>query len=159
MNIIYRLNQDPDRPPQVTYAVLFLYALLVFQIALYLIQNIVFYITFSEQFELGTVGFDILVFALATWLMFVVARKIEDGKNWARWLLMIGFIFIVITSLCGIQILLEGDALRGISVLSQVIVTGMAVTLLFQPSSSRWFSSKKRVVSPADLNNDSEVAG
>jgi len=159
VNIIYRLNQDHDRPPQVTYAVLFLYALIAFQIALYLIQNIVFYITFPEQFEPGTVIFDILVFALATWLMFVVARKIEDGKNWARWLLLIGFIFIVTTSLCGIQILLEGDALRGISVLSQVIVTGMAVTLLFQPSSSRWFSSKKRVVSPADLNNDSEVAG
>ena len=157
MNIIYRLDQDPDRPTQVTYAVLLLYALLTLEIALFLIQNIVFYITYSEQIRLGSILFQLFFFALGTLLMFLVARKIADGKNWARWLLLIGFIFIVIASLCNIQMILNGDAIAGISILSQVFITGMAVTLLFQPSSSRWFSPKKRVIGRVDLSNDSEV--
>lgn len=138
MNFIYRLYQDPDRPVKVTHAVLLLYALLVLEIALFLIQSIVFYITHPEQFRLSSILFQSFVYAL----MFLVARKIAGGKNWARWLLLIGFIFIVITSLCTIQMILDGDAITGISVLSQVIITGMAVNLLFQSSSSRWFSSR-----------------
>lgn len=159
MNFIYRLDQDPDRPAQVTYAILLLYAFLALQISLHLIQIIDFYIAYPERFALGSVLFQTIVYAIGYVLMFLVARKIADGRNWARWLLLIGFGLSVVTIVCNVQIILGGDALNGISSLSQIIVTALAATLLFQKSSSTWFKTGRRDEGQVDASIKSDSEG
>ena len=78
--------------------------------------------------------------------MYVVARKIAEGKNWARWLLAIGFAFNIFRNIFSGPSFFSGDAILGIVTAVDLIVTALAVVLLFQQSSSAWFKSLAKPV-------------
>lgn len=144
MNFIYRFNQDPDRPVQVTYAVLLLYALLVLEIAHFLIQTVIFYISHQAEFTLGGVILGSLVYLTVYMLMFFVVRKIADGKNWARLLILIGFAANILINACRRPSFISGDAISGIVTAGILIGTALAIALLFQKSSNNWFNPKSK---------------
>lgn len=141
MNSIRFLKSDPDRPAQVTYAVYLLYAILAIVFFLHLLRTIVFLIVNPVEFSPGSFLFQFLLVTISYVLMFIVARKIADVRNWARWLLLIGFVLTMLNTVLNMPSLIFGNAIAGMMGLGEIIVTALAVALLFQRPSSIWFKT------------------
>lgn len=139
MNFIYRLNNNPGQPTQVTSAVVLLYALFTLSLLVYAVRVIVAVVSHSEQY--GYFVVDVIFNLLAYFLSFFVVRKISEGKNWARWLLLVMFCFVLLVSLIGSQMILAGDPIDAISIMGFLTVNIMAIALLFQRPSSIWFTT------------------
>lgn len=139
MNFIYRLNNNPAQPMQVTYAVLLLYALYTLSLLVYAVGVIVAMVSYSEQYDYIVV--DVIFNLFAYFLSFFVVRKISEGKNWARWFLLITFCLVLLASLIGSQMILAGNPIDAISTIGFLIVNIMAIALLFQRPSSIWFTT------------------
>lgn len=141
MSLFNSLKPDTDRPVQVTYAVFLLYAFLAISLLVYLGHSIVFFFLNTEEYSQPQFLFDLFVTAIAYMLMLFVTVKIANGKNWARWFLLIGFVLSLVITTIGLRELISRDAISGVISLSQVLVTAVAVALLFQRPSSAWFKS------------------
>ena len=93
-----------------------------------------------EEFSLGNYVFDLSLTVFGYFIMYFVTIKIAAERNWARWLLLVGFLLYLLGIICNMRVILSGDAISGIEILSQVLVTGLAAALLFQRPSSVWFT-------------------
>ena len=141
MNFIYRLNKNPAQPIQVTYAVLLLYAYFILSVLIYVVGTVVAIIGYSEQAPESYFVVDVVFNSLAYFLSFLIVRKISEGKNWARWFLLIAFCLVLLVSLIGSQTILTGNPIDAISAIGFLVVNIMAIALLFQRPSSIWFTT------------------
>ena len=152
MNIVNDLNRDPHRPVQVTYAVCLLYIFITISFLVNLVSVIVGLIVYQMQIYL--LAFGVLIFFLGSLMRFFVAMQIAKGKNWARWLLVIGRVPLFITFVFSMQNwLVSGDIASSILVFSELLVTALVVTLLFQRPSSTWFKTGE-CVETHDIENE-----
>jgi hypothetical protein len=138
MRFINRLYQEPDRPLAVTHAVLLLYALLAVSLLVYILQVLLILVLYTEERSLATLPINVLWNVVFYALNYYVVRKIAEGRNWARWLLLIGFGLILMSSLPSFT-RLANDFVGGVMVLVQLVGTAIALALLFQGRSSQWF--------------------
>lgn len=141
MSFISRLNRDPHRPVQVTYAVILLYGFLIFSLVLWFISTAV---NFSWSVEQDLSLLQLVLTAFYYFVLFILTSQIAAGKNWARWLLIVGSIFSLLNSI---------GVMPGLLVMIELIVLVLSVSLLFQPASSEWFKSEKSD-KEKDLDNE-----
>ena len=140
MNLINRLDHASGRPLPVTYAVYLLYAFLAIAVADFVVSQIVFFVSSPRPDALGDLSFNLAMNAVCYLLCFFVATRIAAGENWARWALVGGLVVITLICTLSLPTLLAGDVSRGIGALAQVLVTGVAVALLFQGPANAWFA-------------------
>jgi hypothetical protein len=143
MNFVRFLNQDSDRPTQVTYAVFLLYVFLAVSFVILLLQTAVSLFIRPAGITIADYLINFSLAALAYMVMYFVAAKIAARKNWARWLLLVGFAVLMILTTHNMPLLVFGDATLGILLMVQVLGTAVAVALLFQRPCSEWFGSGK----------------
>lgn len=146
MNIVRYLNQDPERPAQVTYAVFMLHLFLVISFVVYLVHMAVSLLVQPFTIPISTFVISVIIMTAIYGVMFFVAGKIADRKNWARWLLLLGFILLMAATIHNMPLLVFGDVVFGLTIMVQLLVTALAVALLFQESCTAWF--KEGVISP-----------
>ena len=140
MNFINRLKHDPHRPILVTYAVFLVSGFLTLSLLLTLIRTIIYFVYLQGE---SSVAFDAIFIVLGYLLLFIITSQIAAGKNWARWLLLIGFAFSLLNSPSGIQALSSGDTLSGLMSVTETVILAVAVAFLFQRTSSAWFKRDK----------------
>ncbi len=140
MNFINRLKQDPFRPILVTYAVLLLYCFLTVSILLSLIRLLISVVNYPGQDSpLSSAILTILGYLL----LFFIISQIAAGKNWARWLLVVGFAMSLFNSPRAMQALVSGETLSALMSLAEAAVLAASVAFLFQRRSSAWFTADK----------------
>lgn len=143
MNIAGYLIRDPDRPEQVTYAVFMLHVFLVVSFVIYLVQTAVSLVAQSYRIPISAFALSFILTTAIYLVMYFVATKVAAGRNWARWLLLGGFIILVVISNWNMQLLIFGNAALGLLILIQMLVTAVAVALLFQQPCNTWFAHNK----------------
>ena len=139
MNIAGYLNQESDRPIQVTYAVFLLTVFLVISSLILIGQTAVSILLRPARILNSVFVISLLITGAAYLTMYFVVTRIAAGKNWARWLLLIGLAVLVIVTTSSMPLLVFGDAVLGLLVFGQVLVTAVAAALLCQRPCSMWF--------------------
>ena len=141
MNYIWHFDRDPSRPTQISIALFLLYAFLETSLLIYKGRAFAGFFVYPVQVIQGYFILELAITAVAYLLMFFVAAKIAAGKNWARWMLLFGLFVIFIVTTCNMNVLVFGDAVAGLLVVGQVMVTALAAALLFQRPSNVWFTT------------------
>lgn len=144
MKNFLQLSRNPNRPIQVTYAAYLLYAFMLIVITNFLIRSIILVDYFSETSLTlwGTVFMTLFQAGLMVLSLYVISR-IAAGENWARWILVVVLIFNCVMLLTGLRDFLHGSTIATLINVGYVLVPAIAIALLFQGPSNRYFTGVK----------------
>jgi carboxyl-terminal processing protease len=143
----YQLPQSIEKPKKVGIAVKLVYATL----AVGAMRSIWEIPARARQFETSwdtsplssqsLIGFSILVMLLTLSFLGYLVYMIDKGRNWARITFLVLLIIGIPFSIIPLLLSFAYSPISGILSVAQVVAQTVAVILLFQKESSRWFLS------------------
>ncbi len=135
---------EPARPKQVDTAVRLIYASVIVSLISSIIGMVISFLTRVEF----AVTFAVLTCSSVSLILTIyIATKIADGRNWARWLMLILVVLGAAAIICDYRSYIS-QPLVGSATVIVTLLQISAVILLFRQPANAWFNSTIQVQEP-----------
>lgn len=143
MDVASHIDQNPERPLSVTYAVVLIVYSIAAGMLIYAVQAFAARETWSISSSPAVIA-AVLVLAIAvSMLLLYFTAQIANGRNWARWLFFVGYVVTLCEAISGLGTTAGDRTIVSVLAISQILAQTLAAALLLQDPSSSWFKTNR----------------